>query len=432
MMLAGGCAVMLASPAAAEVDAVVRQALELHSAGRAGQAYALLEPQQDVRAADPDYNYILGLSAADSGRLAEAILAFQRVLALQPDHSQARAELARAYAMAGDIDTAREQFDTVVNDPSLPDPVRQRFDRIVRDYDRQIAGGGTSISGFADIAGGYDSNINGATDDDTIVIPLFAAFGPGALGPGAREQDKGFYEAQAGISGVSAVSRQTRIFVSFLGTGRDHIDSGAFDQLAITGTAGIGHTLANRDVVSFSVQAQQFWFGQRSFRKSVGAVGQYTKRLANGEALSFSGEYFRLNFDRDPLRDADRYGVGLAYSARTSIISLSGGHEETRRNAGDHLSFDYLRANIGVEQPVARGLALVAGVGGQIRRHDASDPLFLARRKDEQIDLAAGLKVRLTDNLYARPRVTYTRNWSNFALYDYQRATVSFGLRYEF
>jgi len=154
--------------------------------------------------------------------------------------------------------------------------------------------------------------------------------------------------------------------------------------------------------------------------------------LKNGEALSFSGEFFRLNFDNDPLRDADRYSVGISYAARTMILSLSGGHEETRRAAGDHLSYDYARLNVAVEQPIGTGLAVVAGIGGQLRRHDAADPLFLAQRKDEQVDLSLGLKVRLTDNLYARPRVTYTRNWSNFALYDYERATVSLGIRHEF
>src|SRR5215207_2767472 len=74
-------------------------------------------------------------AAQDSGRFGEAIIALQRVLAVQPDNAPARAELARAYAMAGDIDTAREQFATVVDDPSLPDPVRQRFTGFVRQFD---------------------------------------------------------------------------------------------------------------------------------------------------------------------------------------------------------------------------------------------------------------------------------------------------------
>ncbi|AKM11483.1 hypothetical protein AB433_02615 [Croceicoccus naphthovorans] len=425
-------ALIAAHPAHAEMDDLVGQALQLQNTGQSDAAYRTLKPQLEARSSDPDFNYIFGLAAADSGHKAEAILAFQRVLAANPEHTQARAELARVYAMAGDIDTAREQFDTVVNDPSLPDPVRQRFDRIVRDYDKQITGGGSSVSGFVDVSGGYDSNINAATDHDTIVIPLFAAFGPGTLGTGAREQGKAFHEVLGGLSGVTAVSRQTRLFASMLGNWRENYDSSAFDQAAVTGTAGVGHTLANRDVLSLSVQAQQFWLGGDSYRLSLGGIGQYTKRLGNGEALSFSAEYFRLNFDGDPLRDADRYGVGASYAGRTFIASISGGHEETRRDAGDHLSFDFARVNLGIEQPVASKLALVAGIAGEVRRYDRADPLFLARRKDEQLDVSLGLKALLSDDIYVRPRLTYSRNWSNFALNDYDRMTASMAVRYEF
>jgi hypothetical protein len=58
--------------------------------------------------------------------------------------------------------------------------------------------------------------------------------------------------------------------------------------------------------------------------------------------------------------------------------------------------------------------------------------LFLTKRNDERIDLTAGVKFALTDRLFFQPRATWTRNWSNIALYDYERWTVSAGLRLEF
>ncbi|MBZ6378011.1 hypothetical protein B5C34_01990 [Pacificimonas flava] len=432
LLAAGGCAISLAAPVDAAVDQTVQTALRLQAAGEADKAYELLSARVENRAGDPDFDYALGIAAADAGRPAEAIIALQRVLAVQPDNSQARAELARAYALGGDIDTARAEFDTALQDPSLPDPVRQRFDRIVRTYDRQIAGGGSSVSGFLDASLGYDTNVNAATDEDSIVIPLFAGFGPGVLGPGATADEDVFSEVVGGVSGVVATSRQARFFASGLANWRNNMDSEGFDQIALTGTVGAAHTFASRDVLSLSAQAQQFWLGGDSYRQAVGGILQFTNRLEGGKALSFSGEYFRQNFDGDPLRDSDRYGIGVAYAARTLVVQASGGHEETRRAAGDHLSFDYLRANAGVEQAVADGVAVILGVGGQIRRYDADDPLFLASRSDEQIDGSAGLKFRIADNAYVRPRVTYTRNWSNIPLYDYDRLTGSVGVRFEF
>lgn len=399
---------------------------------RAEADYARLSGEAAVRAGDPAFDYALGIAALDTGRFGEAIIAFQRVLAVTPANAVARAELARAYALAGDIDTARDQFATVVDDPSLPDPVRQRFTGFVRGLDRQIRGGGSDISGFVDARVGHDSNINSATDLNAIVIPLFSFLGPGQLGAGAVAQDDGFYDITGGVSGVTAISRQDRLFASVLGNWRDNFHSGMFDQAAVTGTAGYAHSFANRDVVSISAQAQQFWLNERGFRGSVGVTGQYTRALAGGQAVTLSAGWNRLDFDGDPLRDADRYSAGVGFVGKQFVMNLSAGKEETRRAAGDNLSFAFAAANIGAEVPLSDRVAMVAGAGFDLRRHDAADPLFLVKRRDERVDLQAGLKVAVLDRLFLQPNATYSRNWSNIALFDFERWTLSVGARFEF
>ena len=394
--------------------------------------YRALASQASTRAGDPEFDYALAIAAIDAGQYGEAIIALQRVLAVQPGNSAARAELARAYAMAGDIDTARAEFATVVDDPSLPDPVRQRFTGFVRQFDRQIAGGGSDVSGFVDARAGYDSNVNAATDLTTLTIPLFSFLGPGTLGAGARAQDDGFYEIGAGVSAVTAIARQDRLFGSVLGNWRDNFDSGAFDQAVLTGTAGYAHTFASRDVVSLSAQAQRFWLDGDGYRDSLGAIAQYTHILPRGRALTVSAQYNRLDFDGQPLLDADRYAVALGYVTRNLSATVQGGKEETRRVAGDHFSNWFANASVGAEYPLAERVAVIGGVAFDIRRYDAPDPLFLVDRSDERLDAQLGVKFALTDNLFLAPRVTWTRNWSNIALYDYDRWTASAGIRFEF
>ena len=394
--------------------------------------YASLAAQVEDRAGDPAFDYELATAAIDAGRYGEAIIALQRVLAMQPNNAAARAELARAYALAGDIDTARAEFATVVDDPSLPDPVRNRFTGFVRQFDRQIQGGGSDVSGFVDARIGYDDNINAATDLTTITIPLFSFLGPGTLGAGARAQGDEFYEIQSGISGVAAIGRQDRVFASALASWRDNFDSRTFDQAAITGTAGYAHSFANRDVVSLSGQVQRFWLGRDGFRASYGLIGQYTPALADGEALTLSAQWNRLDFDTDPLRDSDRFAASLGYVTRMVSAALTGGKEETRRQAGDAQSNWFLGANVGGEFPVADKVALLAGAAFDLRRYDAADPLFLAKRNDERIDLTGGIKFALTEAIFVTPQASYTRNFSNIALYAYERWTISAGLRFEF
>ncbi|MBL9071841.1 MAG: DUF560 domain-containing protein [Sphingopyxis sp.] len=395
-------------------------------------SYDALAAQVGQRAGDPDFDYQLGIAALDAGHYGEAVIALQRVLAVQPNNAPARAELARAYALAGDIDTARQEFSTVVDDPSLPDPVRQRFTGFVRQFDKQIGGGGSDVSGFLDARVGHDSNVNAATDLTSIVIPLFSFLGPGTLGPGAVAQDDEYYEIQGGVSGVTAIGRQDRLFASVLGNWRDNVDSRVFDQAALTGTAGYAHSFANRDVVSMSGQVQRFWLGHNGYRTSYGVIGQYTKTLDRGRALTLSAQWNRFDYDGAPLRDADRLAVGIGYVTRAVAVNLTGGKEEVRRRAGDAESNWFAGANIGGELPVAPRLALVAGAAFDLRRYDQPDVLFLTKRQDERLDLTAGVKFALTDRLFLQPRATWTRNWSNIVLYDYERWTVSAGLRLEF
>lgn len=396
------------------------------------ERYKALAADEATRAGDPAYDYQLGIAAADAGRYGEAIIAFQRVLAVQPDHPQARAELARAYALAGDVDTARSQFATVLQDPSLPDPVRQRFTGFVRQMDKRIAGGGSDVSGFFEASAGHDSNINAATDLTSITIPLFAGLGPGTLGAASRATRDQYYDLSGGISGVTAIGRQDRLFGSVLGNWHDNFDSRAFDQASLTGTAGLAHTFANRDVLSLSGQVQGYWLGHKSYRTALGAIVQYTHALEGGKALSVSAQYNRFNYDGDPLRDANRWALGAGYVTRNLSANVLAGHEQTRRKAGDANSNFFADASLGAEVPLAPKLAAVAGVAFDLRHYDAPDPLFLTKRKDERVDASVALKFAILPNLLLQPKATYSRNWSNVPLYDYERWTVQAGIRLEF
>lgn len=402
------------------------------SPAEAAARYQALAAEARTKAGDPAFDYALGTAASDAGRYGEAIVAFQRVLARQPANAPARAELARAYALAGDVDTARAQFATVVDDPTIPDPVRQRFTGFVRQFDKQIKGGGSDVSGFGEASFGHDSNINSATQLTAITIPLFAALGPGSLGAGARAQKDEFYDLSAGISAVSATGRQDRVFGSLLGNWRDNLDSAAFDQASLTGTGGFAHTFASHDVVSLSGQVQKYWVGHRGFRTAFGGIAQYTHLLPGGKALSASVQYNRFDYDRDPLRDADRFAVGIGYAARNYAINLIGGHEETRRQAGDAESNTFAGANVGAEFQIAPKVAFVAGAAFDLRRYDRADLLFMRKRHDERLDLTAAVKVAVLPRLFIQPKATWSRNWSNIALYDHERWTVQAGARFEF
>ena len=81
-------------PVAAAADpATVERARAALAAGNAMQAYDELAPLQDRMSGQPEYDYLLGVAALDSGRNDEAIIAFERVLALIPNHAGAQMDI---------------------------------------------------------------------------------------------------------------------------------------------------------------------------------------------------------------------------------------------------------------------------------------------------------------------------------------------------
>ena len=55
-----------ASAATAD-DALLKQAAQLIAAHKNAEAYSLLKPELESRAGEPDYDYLLGVAALDSG-----------------------------------------------------------------------------------------------------------------------------------------------------------------------------------------------------------------------------------------------------------------------------------------------------------------------------------------------------------------------------
>ena len=176
---------VLAAPAACVAadespapDAALAKARALHDAGRFGEALETLRPLLDERVIDADVVFLFGLSAIEASRrtaesdaerkalLDEAIAALREMLVQRPDLVRVRLELARAFFYKGEDSLARRHFELVLAG-DVPAAVKanvQGFLSRIRARRRWTAYLGMSIA--------PDSNITGASDEETIFINL--------------------------------------------------------------------------------------------------------------------------------------------------------------------------------------------------------------------------------------------------------------------
>jgi tetratricopeptide (TPR) repeat protein len=163
LFLAVAGALTFAEPALSQD--VLGQARALMEKRDAKGAYELLKPLEGQRAGDADYDYLLGLAAIDAGKPTEAVFALERVLAVNPNHPQARAEIARAYFVLGENETAKREFEAVRKQAGTPTEVNATIQKFLDAIDQVRASQGRQITGYMEVTLGHDTNVNAGTSN---------------------------------------------------------------------------------------------------------------------------------------------------------------------------------------------------------------------------------------------------------------------------
>ncbi len=432
--LAGGLTALSLSLAgmAAHADIVDDGLARIYSGDAAG-AYALLKPAERERAGDPAYDYVLGLAAMDSGRPVEAVAAFERVLAVQPSHLQARAELGRAYIALNEPEAARRELDTVRRQ-NVPDDVRVAVDRYVTALDTSLSGGGTNVSGSLRVTVGYDSNVNNSTDETRILIPAFAGLGLGTLAPNARAQDDAFGEIAGRLSITHGLAIDRRLIADLTASLRGNPDVDDYSQAIAGLNVGIAQATPDHGTFTLAAQLQQFWLDGDDYRNAIGALGQWNYQTAHAVDLGVYVLATRLTYPGNRAMNVNRFIVGGTAGGPVSpggpyiFGGAYAGLEEARNSAFDHLSYWFAGARAGVEFQLTGLTATYASAAVERAEYKDPEPLFLTERKTTRLDLTAGVRHALSPDLSLGAEISWTNADSNIVLYDYDRVVTSISI----
>lgn len=416
-------------------DEFTDRARRLLDAGQAREAYALLLPLESARAGTVEYDYLLGIAALDSGDADRAVFALERVLAVQPGHLQARAEIARAFAAQGDRAGARRELE-LVRAASPPPEVQRTIDRFLAAISRPPS----RFAGFIEGTFGLDSNINSATGSGSLAIP---AIGTVTLGNGASRLSDTFFGLSAGGNFAYPLDETWALVGGARGTARlnngDNVKT-QFDTLSADLDAGVRWARDNADSVTVGLQHQAFLLDNARYRDSTGVVAQWQHNLSDTRQVSVFGQYSDLRYPTQAVRDAARSVVGVSYAhsfdapyAPVLFLSAYAGSERERAAGVPHLGHVPLGARAGVQLTLQPDRLLFnAFASYEERRYGGPEPLFAATRKDRQADLRVSLTWMLRDGWSVTPQVSYTDNRSSISLFQFDRTVTSVSVRKDF
>lgn len=412
-------------------DAVTDRAKVLLQRNDADGAYKLLQPLEPQRAGDPEFDYLLGIAALDAGQPERAVFALERVLAVQPDNLQARAEIARAYMTMGEREAAKREFEAV-RARQVPDEVRATIDRFLSAI---AAAEHTRLDRYLEVTFGYDTNVNSATPNSTIAFPGTPAF---TLAPSLTEQDDRFLGVAAGVNFTRKLDLSWSLVGGFSGVMRQNLTQDSFNTDTLDGSLGVRFT-RGLNAITVGAQGQYFAVDTDTYRTTSGVVGQWQHSFDERTQATIFAQRAALRYDTQPVRDADRSIVGVAYAQSFSgeyapaiFVSLYGGEEKEVNEAFPHLGHKPVGARLGGQWRLGGGWSLFGSASYERRQYGGIEPLFMVKREDKQTDVNLGLSYLWRSGTTLRLQAAHTSNASNVVLNDFDRTVVSVSARFNF
>lgn len=420
--------------------AVKRQQLLLAAATlikdeKSADAYAMLTPYESEYAGDPDFDYLLGIAALDIGKSNESIFALERVLAVQPNHLQARAEIARAYIATGELKASRRELEAV-QQQSIPEEVKATISQYLGLLATAQSAQDTTLRGYLEAVYGNDSNVNSATSSGQVALPVFGGALTTLSADGVQKNDN-FGRLAAGFNVRHALNPEWALLGGANINQHVNTDQHAFDTGNFDASFGASRSKGDNSYTAM-VQLQSMDIKNSRYRNVAGMTGQWQRNLKDGSQASAYVQYSFLSYATQQIRNADRVVVGGAYAAPvadTSMLYFLGayvGAEKERAPGVPHLGNDVYGARMGGEIKLSPQTTLTSSASFEVRSYGGQDPLFLRKRGDMQYDLRVGVNYVPAKKWTVSPNASFTRNNSNIAINTFDRTVLSISVRRDF
>jgi tetratricopeptide (TPR) repeat protein len=436
LVLWGGA---LALPAFAQAPAHLNQAEQLVRSGQAAQAYAMLAPEQFNQAGQPEFDYLFGLAALETGQASTATLAFERVLAVAPNHGAARLDMGRAYVELGDLPRARQEFALALA-LNPPPAARATIARYQAEMDAREQPPATRLTAYVEAGLGSDGNVTQGPSSSTLFLPVFGAnFTLDAANQ--KIQDK-FSQINAGADLKHRLSDSVSLYGGVDTKWRHYGQQSSFNSGSTDLRGGVQWQVG-RNTWRAGAGYNDYRLGNQAYRAISSVGGEFQHALTPRQQLMAFGQYAQVRYAQDSQasNDVNQWVLGAGWvsqlaTARPSVLSLSAyiGNETEAdrarpRSDGDK---DFVGLRAGGQISLRPDLDVYATAGVQVGHYQRANSLFAQQRADELYELALGSVWRFAPSWSVKPQISWTHNHSNLSLNDYQRHELSLLLRRDF
>lgn len=433
----------------AAADVLLDRASALLREGKPKEAFRLLDPKEDQRAGDIEFDYLLGVAAVDAGSPERAVVAFERVLTLNPDHEGARLDLARAYYALGSDDLARQEFNRVL-EKNPPPAARAAINQYFETMDKRKRALTTRISAYVEGLTGYDSNLTSSTSEFTsAVLSSFNIAGVQPTGNSIKRSGS-FFGVATGIDVQHKINTDFSVYGGADARRRDYNENRDFGSDTFDVRGGVQYT-REQHILRGGLQAQRYYQEGAApttpkvtnDRESSGVAFEYKYALAEDKQLGAYVQGNDVSYPTNPTQDTRQtvYGItGLKLfpeKGNSAIFASLYRIEDRARNnliGGSNVGRDVTGLRLVGQYSLRQDLDVFALFGYADRRDRSpfARSTVVEMGGDQTADASLGLTWRFRPQWNLRAQATFIDNRSNIPLYIFDRSEYSLAVRYDF
>lgn len=420
---------------AATENADLENLNQLITANRFQEAYTLADQMMDDHEGEPEFDFLYGLAALETGRPNEAVFAFERITYDYPDQQRVKLELARAFYQINNFPASRQLFQEVLatNPGETIAANIQIFLDLIDERENTIAG---SFKWYLNSNVGSDSNINSATELGVISTPI----GDVELSSNGKSIEDTFVDLGGGVIYNKPFTKTSGLSLTGNYSHHNNFDSNDFDLNVFAADATYAKTTGSSRV-SGGIRGQLVDLDSERFQNSVSLLSTFQHAGGDGWSQGVTGAYTRVRYDDSinanaSLRDVNQVllsgMLGKAMGSFNHSISVYYGDESAVESAGKNNAQQFY--GVAFAEQYQLNSSNLPYVRVSLHRSDnkKNDPIFNVEREDDTFSTSLGWIWLMNRNVNVTTDVTYTDNDSNIDLYKYDRVKYQTGLRYQF
>ena len=398
------------------------------------QAFKLADRMVEQYEGEPKFDFHYGMSAVETGHYDEALFAFERLVFSFPKEPRYRLELARTHFYLRNLVRAEIEFNKVLaqNPPKSVQKNVQSFLDKITELQRQVE---PKFLFALDLAGGYDSNINSATDKESLRLVFDDVPFEVPLDESAQATTSSYWSTQLNLAYVSPISKTSSYDIRLLYNKRANSETPLFDLDTAMAEAGYGFYTGP---VKWRA-AGRYQFVQlngENFLNTLSGSGSAFWIFSSGFMTGISANFAQTTYDENPNGDMTQSLISLSlmsapkrhsWSFNMLFGTDSADDASNEFNGKAYQGFTYQSTTLwGQRGSRYWSLNLLSN------EYDAENTTFSETRKDVAGTFGFGWRFAFTSTFSIRNDYALTYQDSNIEANTYDRAKAEFGLTYSF